>query len=61
MEPTFVRLLKNGDPANGMQPSKLIGAESFTTDSKNESIHDFFESEDQKVSAGVWAMSASRL
>lgn len=41
MAPTFVRLLKDGDPETGMQSSNLIGPDAFTGDDKTELIHDF--------------------
>ncbi len=60
MAPTFVRLLKDGDPETGMQSSNLIGPDAFTGDDKTELIHDFFESEDKKISAGVWECAPCR-
>ena len=60
MAPTFVRLLKDGDPETGLKPSNLVSPDAFTSDDKSELIHDFFESEDKKTSAGVWECAPCR-
>ena len=60
MSQTFVRLLKDGHPDTGLSASNLIEAEAFTGDDKTERIHDFFVSDDEQVSAGVWECAPCR-
>lgn len=54
MDNTFYRLLKDGDPESGMQPSDLVLPQDFTTDDKSETIHTFFKTDDESILSGVW-------
>jgi uncharacterized cupin superfamily protein len=54
------RLLADGHPQTGMAPSKLINLSSFTTADTSETIHEFFETDDGSVSAGVWECAPCR-
>ena len=54
MKNTFYRLLTNGDPVNGMQPSDMTAPETFTTDDQTESNHTFFQTDDESILSGVW-------
>ena len=54
MENTFYRLLKDGDSENGMQRSDLVPPEAFTTDDTSETIHTFFQTDDESILSGVW-------
>lgn len=54
------RLLPNGDPEAGMEPSNLTGAEAFTTDDHTETNHTFFSSSDESILSGVWTCAPSR-
>ncbi len=48
------RLLSDGDPATGMQPSSFTPPETFTSDDHNELNHTFFATEDESILSGVW-------
>ncbi len=48
------RLLSDGDPATGMQPSNLTPPEAFTSENHTEINHTFFATEDESVLSGVW-------
>jgi len=48
------RLLTDGDPATGMQPSNLTPPEAFTSDNHTELNHTFFATADESVLSGVW-------
>jgi uncharacterized cupin superfamily protein len=54
MKRGFFRFLPGGEPTSGMQPTDIVPPDAFTTDDKTEIGHTFFESDDQKTSAGVW-------
>jgi len=43
MKTTFYRLLTDGDPVNGMQPSGYTDPNTFTTDDRSETDHAFFQ------------------
>ena len=49
-----IRLLADGDPARGMEPSNLTDAEAFTGDERLELNHTFFATEDESILSGVW-------
>ncbi|MFQ5784372.1 MAG: cupin domain-containing protein [Alphaproteobacteria bacterium] len=49
-----IRLLPEGDPVTGMQPSNLTEPETFTTDDHTELNHTFFATADESILAGVW-------
>jgi len=48
------RLLADGDPATGMQPSDLTAPEAFTGDDHREMNHTFFKTADESTLSGVW-------
>ncbi len=48
------RLLDDGDPAAGMQPSDFTPPETFTTDDHTEVNHFFFQAADDSILSGVW-------
>ncbi len=54
MENRFYRLLPNGDPETGMQPSDFTPPETFTSDDHREVNHTFFSTEDGSILSGVW-------
>jgi uncharacterized cupin superfamily protein len=54
MENTVYRLLPNGDPATGMQPSTMTLPEDFAGDDHKETIHSFFQTADESILSGVW-------
>ncbi len=54
MNKGYCKMLPEGDPASGMQPTDIVPPEAFTTDDKTEIGHEFFASDDNKTSAGVW-------
>lgn len=54
MANTFYRLLKDGHPETGMQPSDMTSPEAFTTDDKTELNHTFFQTDDESILSGVW-------
>ncbi len=60
MTPKFVRLLPGGDPETGLQASNLIAEGNFTTGDTTEIGHDFYESDDKKISTGVWECAPCR-
>jgi len=49
-----LRLLSDGDPATGMQPSNLTPPEAFTGDAHSELNHTFFATPDESILSGVW-------
>ena len=51
---TIYRLLTDGHPVNGMQPSDFTDPDSFTTDDKTETNHTFFQTDDESILTGVW-------
>lgn len=58
--PHPIRLLANGQPDTGLQPSTLVASEDFTTSDTSESISNFYTSADEKTSAGVWECAPCR-
>ena len=48
------RLLSDGDPKTGMQPSDFTRPETFTSDDHNEVNHFFFAAADESILSGVW-------
>ncbi len=48
------RLLSDGDPDIGMQPSNFTPPESFTSDDHSELNHFFFAAADESILSGVW-------
>jgi uncharacterized cupin superfamily protein len=54
MAAKVTRLLKDGDPKTGMEPSDLIGKEDFTTGDTHEVVHVPFTNTEGNVTAGVW-------
>ena len=55
-----MRLLADGDPAAGMQPSNLTEAGAFTGDDHTELNHTFFSTPDESVLPGVWECTPCR-
>ncbi len=47
------RLLPDGDPTTGMQPSDFTPPETFTTDDHREVNHTFFATADESILSGV--------
>lgn len=47
------RLLSEGDPATGMQPSDFTPPETFTSDDHREVNHIFFATADESILSGV--------
>jgi len=54
MANTVFRLLPDGDPATGMQPSNLTPPDAFTSDDHKELNHTFFQTTDESILSGVW-------
>lgn len=54
------RLLPEGDPVAGMQPSDLTDPANFTTDDHTELNHTFFATPDETVLTGVWECAPCR-
>jgi uncharacterized cupin superfamily protein len=54
MASTVFRLLPDGDPTTGMQPSDFTPPETFTSDDHRELNHTFFQTADQSILTGVW-------
>ncbi len=48
------RLLSDGDPETGMQPSSFTPPETFTGDDRSETNHFFFAAADESILSGVW-------
>ncbi len=46
------RLLSDGDPATGMQPSDLTPPESFSSENHTETNHTFFATADEPILSG---------
>ncbi len=55
-----IRLLADGHPETGFVPSSLVAESDFTTSDKSETISSFFESQDEKISVGVWECAPCR-
>ena len=58
MKNTFVRLEAN--PAAGMVPSDMVAAKDFTSDDHTETIHSYFETDDESILVGVWECAPCR-
>jgi len=54
MKATFYRLLADGHPVEGMQPSDFTSPDSFTTDDKTETNYTFYQTDDESILTGVW-------
>jgi uncharacterized cupin superfamily protein len=54
------RLLPDGDPVTGMQPSDFTPPETFTGDDHSEVNHSFFVAADESILSGVWESAPSR-
>ena len=54
MANSVFRLLPNGDPVTGMQPSNFTPPETFTSDDHREVNHTFFQTADESILSGVW-------
>ena len=48
------RMLPDGDPETGMQPSNLTPPEAFTGEDRRELNHSFFVADDESILSGVW-------
>ena len=53
MNTTFYRLITDGHPVDGMQPSGYTDPDTFTTDDKKETNHAFFQADDESILTGV--------
>lgn len=60
MTSKIVRLLPDGDPSAGMQPSSLTPEAAFTGSDKTELIHTFFATADEAITVGVWECAPCR-
>ena len=60
MPAKFHRLLRDGDPKTGMEPSHMTPKDCFTVPNPHETIHVPFRSKNGKVTAGVWECSPCR-
>ncbi len=54
------RLLPEGDPATGMEPSSFAVPGSFTGADETELNHSFFKSADESLLVGVWQCAPCR-
>ena len=54
------RLLANGDPVTGMQPSSLTAPDAFTGPDKTETNHTAFATADESILTGVWECAPCR-
>jgi len=54
MSERVFKLLPNGDPTTGLQPSAMVGQESFTSGDHTELNHTFFATSDESILSGVW-------
>ena len=54
------RLLQDGHPETGMQPSDLTAPDDFTTDDRREVNHCFYAAEDESILSGVWECAPCR-
>jgi len=57
MPAKFLRLMPEGDPKTGMEPSSLTNPASFLTDNPHETVHTAWRSAEGNVTAGVWECS----
>ena len=60
MENRVYRILPDGHPETGMQPSSFAPVESFTTDDHREVNHTFFATPDESILTGVWECAPNR-
>ena len=60
MADKIVRLLKDGDPVSGMEPSTMTPADAFTGADHTELNHTFYATADESVLAGVWECAPCR-
>ena len=60
MANTIFRLLADGDPTSGMQPSSFTDPGAFTGDDKTEINHTFFSTPDESILSGVWECAPCR-
>ena len=60
MKNTFYRLLPDGDPENGMQPSSMTAQEFFTSDDHTELNNTSFQTGDESILTGVWECAPSK-
>lgn len=56
----FMRLLRDGDPVSGMQPSDMTPQDCFTGSDRTELNHTFFATPDEAVTVGVWECAPSK-
>ena len=54
MKPKFCRLLANGHPQEGMQPSSFTTPGTFTTSDETDNNYTFFQTDDESIMTGVW-------
>ncbi len=57
MHTKVVRLLPDGDPQTGMEPSSLVDPANFLAQDPTETIHTPFTNAQGNVTAGVWVCS----
>ena len=57
---TDFRLLPDGHPETGMQPSDFTPVDAFTTNDTREVNHSFYVSDDEAILAGVWECAPCR-
>jgi uncharacterized cupin superfamily protein len=60
LEKKVYRLLPDGDPKTGMQPSDFSSPESFTTDDTREVNNFFYAEPDESILCGVWENAPNR-
>ena len=60
MTDRLFRLLPDGDPATGMQPSNLTAPDAFTGDDRHELNHSFYATDDESILSGVWECAPCR-
>jgi uncharacterized cupin superfamily protein len=60
MQTKVVRLLRDGDLQNGMEPSHMTPPEDFIVANPRETIHTPFTNVQGNVTAGVWECSPCR-
>lgn len=60
MENKIHRMLPDGDPVTGMQPSEFTAPDAFTTDDRREVNHFFFAAPDESILSGVWECAPCR-
>ena len=60
MKNSHYRLLADGDPENGMQPSDMTALEAFTTDDKSELNHTLFQTDHSRDMMASHSFTAAR-